>query len=163
MKEPMGLLFVCLGNICRSPLAEGIFLHLAERRGVRDSFVVDSCGLGGWHAGEAPDERAQAAAGKRGVALACVARKIDPRADFRRFGLLLAMDLENRDRLLGLGAAPERVRLIRSYDPLLADAPEHELVVPDPYYGGPEGFEEVCDMLERACAGLLEHLLGRPH
>lgn len=158
--EPKRLLFVCLGNICRSPLAEGIFLHLAGERGVRDRFEVDSCGLGSWHAGESPDRRACAAAESRGVSLACVARKIDVRRDFDRFDLLLPMDLENRDRLLEIGAPRERVRLIRSFDPLLLGAPEFDQVVPDPYYGGPEGFDRVFEMLERACDGLLAQLSG---
>jgi protein-tyrosine phosphatase len=160
MSDRTGLLFVCLGNICRSPLAEGIFLHQAAERGVAERFDVDSCGLGSWHCGEAPDSRAQAVARSRGVNLACVARKIDPRSDFDRFDLLLPMDLDNRDRLLELGAPPARVRLIRSFDPLLSDTPEHETAVPDPYYGGPEGFERVFEMLDRACAGLLDTLLG---
>ena len=100
--------------------------------------------------------------------MARVARKIEVRSDFARFDLLLPMDLENRDRLLEIGAPPGRVRLIRSFDRTLAGSPEGDLAVPDPYYGGPEGFERVFDMLERACGGLLEEILaggaegGRP-
>ncbi|HZW09140.1 MAG TPA: low molecular weight protein-tyrosine-phosphatase, partial [Phycisphaerales bacterium] len=127
MSGRTSLLFVCLGNICRSPLAEGIFLHRAAALGVADRFEVDSCGLGGWHSGEPPDGRAQAVARSRGVELGCVARKINPRDDFDRFGLILPMDPENRDRLLALGAPAGRVRLVRSFDPLLRDTPEGEL------------------------------------
>lgn len=159
MSAQTGVLFVCLGNICRSPLAEGVFVHLARSRGVLDRFDVDSCGLGSWHAGEAPDHRAQEVAKRRGVALSCTARKVDPASDFGRFHVLLPMDLENRDRLLEIGAPAERVRLLRSFDPALSGLDDREMVVPDPYYGGPEGFDRVYDMIERACAGLLESLL----
>jgi protein-tyrosine phosphatase len=153
------LLFVCLGNICRSPLAEAIFVHLAQARGAGEQFLVDSCGLGGWHAGEPPDPRARAVAERRGVRMSRVARKVDAGSDFARFDLLLPMDLENRDRLLEIGAPPGRVRLVRSFDRTLAGAAEGDLAVPDPYYGGPEGFERVFEMLERACGGLLEEVL----
>ncbi len=160
MSGEHALLFVCLGNICRSPLAEAIFAHKAEARGVRDRFLIDSCGLGGWHAGEPPDARARAVAERRGVRMSCVARKVDPRSDFSRFDVLLPMDLDNRDRLLEIGAPAERVRLVRSFDPALADASEHDMAVPDPYYGGPEGFDRVFDMLDRACGGLLDAMLA---
>ncbi len=153
-----GLLFVCLGNICRSPLAEGVFLHQAAERGVLDFFDVDSCGVGGWHAGEPPDKRARAVAKRNGVRLPSTARQVDPSTDFDRFDLLLAMDTSNRDALLELGAPAERVCLMRSYDPTLASADDNELDVPDPYYGGPKGFNTVFEMLERACRGLLDEL-----
>ncbi|HRQ72303.1 MAG TPA: low molecular weight protein-tyrosine-phosphatase [Phycisphaerales bacterium] len=152
------LLFVCLGNICRSPLAEGIFLHLADARGLRERFEVDSCGTGAWHVGERPDARAAAVARANGVTLVSIARQIDPRADFDRFQLILPMDRSNRDDLLDAGAPENRVRLVRAFDPTLQGATERELDVPDPYYGGPDGFQHVFDMLMRSCEGLLDHI-----
>lgn len=151
---PIGVLFVCLGNICRSPIAEGVFIHEAHERGVLDRFDIDSCGTGGWHAGERADPRARATANSRGVELPSIARKLDPRKDFARFHLILPMDQQNMDDLLRLGAPAERVRLMRSFD---ATA-EHPAEVPDPYYGGAEGFENVFDMVRRACRGLLNQL-----
>ena len=153
-----GLLFVCLGNICRSPVAEGVFLHQAAARGVLERFDVDSCGVGHWHVGEPPDGRAVATAKRHGVHLPSIGRQVDPAADFARFDLLLAMDNSNRQALLRLGAPEDRVRLMRSYDPTLAGAEDHELDVPDPYYGRPEGFDKVFAVLERACGGLLDEL-----
>ncbi|GIK20189.1 MAG: low molecular weight phosphotyrosine protein phosphatase [Leptolyngbya sp. PLA2] len=155
---PRSLLFVCLGNICRSPLAEGIFLHLAHARGLRDRFEVDSCGTGAWHVGERPDARAAAVARANGVKLVSIARRLDPRTDFQRFELILPMDRSNRDHLLDAGAPETRVRLVRSFDPSLHGAPECELDVPDPYYGGPDGFQHVYDMLTRSCHGLLDRI-----
>ncbi len=147
------VLFVCLGNICRSPLAEGIFLHMAKERGVE--VVVDSCGTGGWHAGEGADRRAMAVATKRGVRLPSRARKVCVE-DFEKFTYIVAMDASNLENLVALGAPQERVRLMRSYDPAHknGEAPD----VPDPYYGGDDGFDKVYDMLVAACAGLLDEI-----
>ncbi|GIW74419.1 MAG: hypothetical protein KatS3mg103_0941 [Phycisphaerales bacterium] len=150
------VLFVCLGNICRSPLAEGIFLDLLRRRGI-EGIMVDSAGTGGWHAGERPDRRALAVAERRGVALPSIARKVAVE-DFDRFTHIVAMDASNYEDLLSLGAPMEKVRLMRSFEPGLGTGPARD--VPDPYYGGPEGFDEVFDMLQSACEGLLEHLLA---
>ena len=158
MAAKQGLLFVCLGNICRSPLAEGVFLHLAQERGVRDRFDVDSCGIGHWHVGERPDGRAIAVAEKNGVELPSLARRVAPATDFERFDLLLAMDGSNRHALVRLGAPADRVRMMRSFDPTLSDARGEELDVPDPYYGGDAGFDRVFEMLVRACGGLLDEL-----
>lgn len=150
------LLFVCLGNICRSPLAEAIFLHLAEQRAASDRFQVDSCGLGSWHVGERPDPRAAEVARRHGVRLDSVARQLAPARDFQRFDMLLAMDRANLRGLLDAGAPPRKVHLLRSFDPAVREAmPE----VPDPYYGGNDGFETVYRMLHAACNGLLDHLL----
>lgn len=153
-RERIGVLFMCLGNICRSPLAEGIFLHLAARRGARDRFLVDSCGTGGWHAGEPPDPRALAEAARHGVHLPSRARRLEPREDSRRFDLIVAMDAQNREDAIRAGVPGEKIRLMRSFDPAAG-----ELDVPDPYYGGVEGFGRVYDMLAAACGGLLDHLL----
>ncbi|MCW5758109.1 MAG: low molecular weight phosphotyrosine protein phosphatase [Phycisphaeraceae bacterium] len=154
--RPPSILFVCLGNICRSPLAEGIFLHLAERHGL-DGVVVDSAGTGDWHAGEGPDRRAMAVARRRGVHLPSIARQVRVPEDFDRFTHLVPMDASNMAHLLDLGAPPGRVRLMRAYDPAHAGLPVAP-DVPDPYYGGDDGFDRVFDMLESACLGLVEHL-----
>ena len=143
----MRILFVCMGNICRSPTAEGVMRRLIADEGL--DIEVDSAGTGGWHAGEPPDERATIAARRRGVTLEGVARQVKP-ADFRRFDLLVAMDRGNLRELLDLAPdeeAREKVRL------LVADAD-----VPDPYYGGDRGFEKVLDMVESACRELLDEL-----
>ncbi|MFI4897638.1 MAG: low molecular weight protein-tyrosine-phosphatase, partial [Phycisphaerales bacterium JB059] len=153
-----GVLFVCLGNICRSPLGEGIFLHMARQRGALDRFDVDSCGTGAWHAGERADPRSIAIAKKYGIELPSIARQFDPRADVERFDLILAMDRQNERDLLGAGAPEDRVRLMRSFDPTLDGASGKALDVPDPYYGRGDGFQRVYDMLTRACAGLLDEL-----
>lgn len=150
--ERSRLLFVCLGNICRSPLAEGIFLHLAASRGVHARFEVDSAGTGGWHTGNPADPRSIAVANKHGVALPSRARQVRS-SETDRWDLVLAMDAQNRDDLIGLGFDPQRVRLIRDFD-IGADAGD----VPDPYYGGDDGFDTVYAMLLAACGGLLDHL-----
>ncbi|KAA0216266.1 MAG: low molecular weight phosphotyrosine protein phosphatase [Leptolyngbya sp. PLA3] len=169
MHPPRRLLFVCLGNICRSPMAEGIFIHMARQRGVLDQFEVDSCGLGGWHVGSRADPRALATAASNGVDLPSCARKFDPATDPHRFDLLLAMDASNARGLIDRGTPPEKVRLMRSFDPMLRDAvDEHgqpkgnaDIDVPDPYYGADGGFELVYAMLVRACEGLLGFLSGQ--
>ncbi len=154
------LLFVCLGNICRSPLAEALFVHHAQERGVIDRFDIDSCGTGHWHVGGRADPRSIAIGAKYGVDVPSIARQVDPQNDFDRFDLLLAMDRSNRDDLIDLGADPERVRLMLSIDPANADVKGHKLDVPDPYYGrGDHGFERVYAMLDRATSGLLDKLI----
>ncbi len=157
--RPTGVLFVCLGNICRSPLAEGIFTHLAERRGVRDRFLIDSCGTGGWHVGGPSDLRSIAIARKYGIELTRVARQFHPTRDLERFHWLIPMDRSNARSLLSAGADSGRVHLMRSFDPALRGRPPHELDVPDPYEWPGDGFEEVYQMLRSSCEGLLETLL----
>lgn len=150
------LCFVCLGNICRSPTAEGIMLHLVAQAGLGDAFVIESAGTAGYHVGEAPDRRTLAAARARGVALPSRARQWQ-RADFARFDLVLAMDTENRDTLLQMApdpAARAKVQLLRSFD----EASERDAPVPDPYYGDGDGFERVFAICDAACRGLLAHL-----
>lgn len=148
--------FVCLGNICRSPTAEGIMLHLIEQAGLSAAFTVESAGTGDYHVGERPDRRTLATAKTRGVALPSRARQFVAE-DFARFDVILAMDSENRENLCRLApddAARAKVLLLRSFDPdALPDAP-----VPDPYYGGATGFEEVFDACDAACRALLAHL-----
>lgn len=151
------VLFVCLGNICRSPTAEGVFRALVERAGATSSFEIDSAGTGAWHAGEPPDRRMTAAAGRAGFALSGAARQVTP-ADFGRFDYILAMDQRNLEDLEGLRPSPEgaRLELFRAWDP------EGPGDTPDPYYGGPEGFDEVVRIVERTARALLEELSARP-
>lgn len=147
--------FVCLGNICRSPTAEGIFRHLLSQQGL-DDVVIDSAGTGGWHAGNPPDRRATAEAARRGIELAGRARQFT-REDFERFDYVVAMDEMNLSDLASIAPSPEareKIRLLRSFDP----ASSAGAGVPDPYYGGPGGFEEVFDICEAACRGLIAHL-----
>jgi protein-tyrosine phosphatase len=149
------LLFVCLGNICRSPTAEGVMRKLVAEAGLEDRVEIDSAGTGGWHAGATPDERATEAARRRGIPLSGCARRVEP-ADFERFDLIVAMDRENVRDLRAVAPdaeAEEKVRLLREFDPASDGAPD--LDVPDPYYGGPDGFDEVLDLVEAACRGLL--------
>ena len=153
--RPVRLCFVCLGNICRSPLAEGVFLHLARDRGVLERFEVDSCGTGSWHIGERPDPRAQAVAHKHGVELPSFGRQIDADRDARH-DLLLAMDRSNAHGVVAAGVPEDRVRLMLSFDPESPPGAE----VPDPYFGGGDGFDRVHAMLTRACGGLLDRCLG---
>lgn len=157
--RPKRLLFVCLGNICRSPLAEGIFLDLAEKRGVADRFEVDSAGTGSWHVGERPDRRAAAVARRNNIVLPSIGRQVDAQRDFEYFDLLLAMDTENLAELRSLGAPEEKLRLMRSFDPECAECADADRCVPDPYFGEGDGFDRVHEMLVRACDGLLDELL----
>jgi protein-tyrosine phosphatase len=150
------LLFVCLGNICRSPTAEGVMRALVAEAGLQESIEIDSAGTGSWHVGSAPDERATNAARARGLVLEGAARQVGP-ADLERFDLLLAMDSENASELRALAQDEEqraKVRLLREFDPHSGA----ELDVPDPYYGGAGGFDEVLDLVQAACAGLLEEI-----
>ena len=154
----MRLLFVCLGNICRSPTAEGVMRHLVIQGGLQDEIELDSAGTGAWHVGSAPDERARAAAARRGVTLQGVARRIE-REDLEEFDLILAMDHANLRDLRALApSAPERekVRLLREFDP--ASTGESDLDVPDPYYGGADGFGTVFELVRAACEGLLAEI-----
>ena len=145
------VLFVCLGNICRSPTAEGVMRRLIEENGLEDEIEIDSAGTGGWHVGAPPDRRAAEAAARRGTTLTGAARRFDPTTDFDRFDLILAMDAENRRDLLALApddAAREKVRMFLPGD----------RDVPDPYYGGERGFEHVLDLVDAATRGLLTEL-----
>lgn len=153
-----GVLFVCLGNICRSPLAKALLLHHARARGVLDRLDVDSCGTGAWHVGRGADPRTVRTLARYGVPIVHTARQVQPAGDFERFAHLVAMDRSNAHALISLGAPPGRVRLMRSFDPAMHARPDHELDVPDPYTGGDDGFDEVYHMLDAACAGLLRVL-----
>lgn len=151
----VNVLFVCLGNICRSPTAEGVFRALVEREGYRGRIACDSAGTGAWHLGKPPDERAQAAAARRGYDLSGFrARQAEP-GDFQRFDLVCAMDRSNLKNLRAI--AP---RDYAGLGMMMAYAPDLGLdEVPDPYYGAGDGFERVLDMLEAASGGLLNHIV----
>jgi protein-tyrosine phosphatase len=145
------ILFVCLGNICRSPTAEGVMRRLVREQGLEDEIEIDSAGTGGWHVGSPPDARATQAARRRGTELSGSARRFDLRHDFDRFDLILAMDGENRRDLLALAPDDEARAKVRMFRP-------GDLDVPDPYYGGEDGFEEVLDLTEEAARALLDEL-----
>lgn len=153
---PTSVLFVCLGNICRSPLAEGVFRHLVVERGLAHAFRIESAGTGGWHVGEAPDGRASVVAANHGIVLESRAQQVTA-GDLQDFDIVLAMDRENLRSLQRLDEAQgggASIHLLREFDPRTEDGDE----VPDPYYGGPSGFENVYQMVRRSCEGLLRHL-----
>ena len=150
------VLFVCMGNICRSPLAQGVFEDVLRREGLEGEVSVDSAGTGAWHVGSPPDERALSAASLRGVDISSQrARRIKPE-DCQNFDYVLTMDEENYRAVAGLcrGSAVVRPFLDFATDSL-------ETAVPDPYYGGPDGFEHVLDLVEEASEGLLEDIRER--
>ncbi|MGH7503175.1 MAG: low molecular weight protein-tyrosine-phosphatase [Longimicrobiales bacterium] len=153
-KNGLGVLFVCLGNICRSPLAEAIFRDLVHKAGLDQHFSIDSAGTSGYHNGDGPDQRTVETARKRGVVVEGTSRQVT-RKDLEKFEYVLAMDRDNLTKLRMLDPGQRaNIRLLRSFDP----EAWAEAAVPDPYYGGPRGFENVHELLERACGGLLEHI-----
>lgn len=151
----MKILFVCLGNICRSPTAEAVFREVAAREAPELAIQVDSAGTAAYHIGSAPDPRTREAALRRGYDLSALRARIVELADFEHFDLILAMDRENLADLKRRAprAAQARVRLFLEFAPELGAAE-----VPDPYYGGPSGFEEVLDLVEAAARGLLHYV-----
>lgn len=150
------LLFICLGNICRSPMAEGMFRHVANEEGVGHLLKIDSAGMGDWHKGEAPDARAQSAALERGVDISGQASRKVELEDFDDFDLVLAMDASNISDLLEIAPhdARHKIRRFLEYAPHMGVED-----VPDPYYGGPEGFGHALDLIEAAARGLLADVL----
>lgn len=149
------LLFVCLGNICRSPTAEGVMWHMVREAGLSGQIECDSAGTSAYHIGEPPDRRMQQAAYAQGIKLSGRARQFE-RSDFESFDLILAMDKDNYRNILRQdpdGQFAHKVRLMCSY---CRDFSDEE--VPDPYYGGVSGFTYVVDLLQDACAGLLAEL-----
>jgi low molecular weight protein-tyrosine phosphatase len=144
------VLFVCLGNICRSPIAQGVFENVLRREGLEEEVSVDSAGTGTWHVGEPPDQRAQRSASSRGLDLSTQrARRIAPE-DCENFDYVLTMDEENYRAVASLCRGSAAVRPFLDF---ATDSPETE--VPDPFYGGPEGFEHVLDLVEEASEGLI--------
>ena len=154
-KEKVAILMVCMGNICRSPTAEAVLRHKLVQRGLADHVRVDSAGTHAWHTGEAPDHRSRNHAARRGYDLTGLRARLVQASDFERFDLLLAMDDGNLANLVAACPAAHhpKLRLLMEFAPK-GWARE----VPDPYGSGPEGFEQVLDLVESACEGLLPHL-----
>jgi protein-tyrosine phosphatase len=154
----MRLLFVCMGNICRSPTAEAVMRALVAREGLAEEIAIDSAGTGGWHVGDPPDARSTETAATRGIVMEGAARQVTE-ADFEAYDLLLAADAQNVAALRAVAPDAEaagKVVLLREFDP--ASVAAGDLEVPDPYYGGPDGFEHVLDLVQAACDGLLARL-----
>ncbi len=149
------VLFVCLGNICRSPTAEGVFRAVVRAQGLEQVIETDSAGTHSYHVGDAPDARAQAAAARRGIDLSGLRGRQATRHDIESFDFILAMDRENLRHLRALSppGMEDKIRLFLDFAP---SRPERE--VPDPYFGGDGGFDRVLDMVEEAATGLLEHI-----
>lgn len=156
MSQPKMILFVCLGNIVRSPLAEGMFRHQAQERGLGDRFEVDSAGTSSYHIGERPDSRMRRTAAERGLDYDGRARQV--RADdLEEFDLIIAMDRQNLHSLRQLAdsrSTDSEIRLLREFDPQAGE----DMDVPDPYYGGQSGFEQTYGIISRSVAGLLDAL-----
>ena len=160
MPDPVRLCFVCLGNICRSPTAAAVMGHLVAQAGLDSRIEIESAGTSRWHIGEPPDSRSVAEAQRRGILMKNRGQQFTA-ADFDRFNLVLAADHDNATVLKDLAPTDEsqaKVRLLREFDVGGAG----DLAVPDPYYGGENGFRDVFDLIEAACAGLLEELRAGP-
>lgn len=146
--------FVCLGNICRSPTAEGIFQHLIDERGLEHYFEIDSAGTSAYHIGESANSKSQRTAKKHGITLHSKARQFKT-SDLDYYDLILAMDNENMQNICDMANDNHEVKIarMRDFDPQPGDGE-----VPDPYYGGPEGFENVFRIVKRSCQNLLDEL-----
>lgn len=153
------ILFVCLGNICRSPAAEGVLQRLVEERGLDGCFEIDSAGTYSGHRGQLPDPRMRRHASRRGYNLTHCARPITS-DDFDDFDIIVAMDESNRRTLMHLAASPEQQDKIVMMGDYIVKLRAHYDYVPDPYYEGAEGFELALDLLEDACANLLEEIIN---
>ena len=152
--EPTKILFICMGNICRSPAAEAVFLKKISDRGIAQRFDVDSAGTGAWHSGNRADARSREAGENRGYELNSRARQIT-QSDTREYEWLICMDSDNISNVLQLGANPARVRLLTDWHP-----DQNQREVPDPYYGGTEGFELMYDLIEAACDRLIDDIMN---
>ena len=157
-KHDVSVLFVCLGNICRSPLGEGVLAHRLGEADLSDRAFVDSAGTGTWHQGEPPDPRSNEVAMRHGISLRGRARRVRTE-DFHEFDYVLAMDRSNLRDLRHLepqGDGGAHLTLFREFDPYQ----DRDLDVPDPYYGGADGFDLMFEMIDRTCAAFVEHLLS---
>ena len=156
MNSIVEVCFVCLGNICRSPLAQGVFEALVKEEGLQDRIIISSAGVSAWHVGNSPDARMQQTARDHGIHLNSRARQFQS-SDFEQMDLVLAMDHSNLSALNQMSAEPElqdKLFLFRSFDP----QHKNDLEVPDPYYGGGKGFETVYQIVDRTCPKVLDHL-----
>ena len=156
MTRVIRVCFVCLGNIVRSPLAENMFRHLVEEAGLSETYQADSAGTSGWHIGEKPDRRMRRVAAAHGFKYKGQARQFQIQ-DFDDFDWIIAMDATNQLNLLSMAKSDVqrgKVRMLREFDPMGGP----NAAVPDPYYGGIDGFEEVYGIVERSCQGLLDAL-----
>lgn len=157
-KDKIKILFVCLGNICRSPAGEGVMKSIVEENGETDRFVIDSAGTGRYHIGELPDNRMRIHARKRGYELTHRCRQVKE-SDFEEFDLIIAMDESNRINLQRMAPSPEaEKKIVRMAD--FVDAAMRYDHIPDPYYEGAQGFELVLDLLESGCSNLYRSLIG---
>lgn len=156
-KKEVRVLMVCMGNICRSPLAHGLFEHMVNKAGLSDSIVVESAGTHAYHVGESPDPRSQQTAMRHGIDLSRQRARRVEQSDFEQFDYIMAMDQHNYSILIG-NAPTEHQHKIRMF---LEFAPHMNAEeVPDPYYGGADGFDRVYSLVEAASSGLLEHIRG---
>lgn len=152
------ILFVCLGNICRSPAADGVLHKLAEEAGVGQRLEIDSCGMGGWHVGQLPDPRMRRCGAQHGYRFDHRARQIEA-ADFGRFDRILAMDADNYRGLMRMARRPEQQQKIGMLADYMSEHPGRS-VIPDPYYGDASDFELALELIEDACRGLLRELIS---
>jgi protein-tyrosine phosphatase len=155
--EKKSILFVCLGNICRSPMAEAIFKHKVRERGLEKSLISDSCGTGNYHIGDQPDPRTIANAKKNKIAIDHCARQLSV-DDFDKFDYIMAMDQSNMNNILRLTNSADhkgKVALMRDFDPLHKGAE-----VPDPYFGGEDGFQNVFEILDRTLDNFIDHVVA---
>ncbi|HEY2025095.1 low molecular weight protein-tyrosine-phosphatase [Paraburkholderia sp.] len=161
--KTVSVCFVCLGNICRSPTAEGVMRHFVHEAQLTDRILIDSAGTGDWHIGEAPDERAQQAARERGYDIGTLRGRQVTSADFARFDLLVAMDERNIAALRQLcpPALRDRIRLLMEFVPEMDNRWNGAREVVDPYFGDSEGFAQVLDQCEAACSGLVAVLRAK--
>ena len=156
----MKLLFICLGNICRSPAAEGIMRQMVEERALSNDIIVDSAGIGSWHVGEMPDPRMRKHAARRGYDLSPLRARQFRSDDFQKFDYIIVMDEENYHDVMERGGVYADARkVLRMKDYFIRYKGQQS--VPDPYYGGAEGFEQALDLIEDGCEGLLKDLVNK--
>ncbi|EQC48978.1 low molecular weight protein-tyrosine-phosphatase [Bacteriovorax sp. DB6_IX] len=149
------VLFVCLGNICRSPAADGVMVHLVNERGISSQFEIDSAGTSAHHVGEPADSRMREHAQRRGIFLGSISRAFDASSDFEKYDLILAMDNSNYRNILAMNPSGEYHHKVKMFCDFAKNRSESE--VPDPYYGGAKGFEQVLDIVEDGVEGILKH------
>ena len=150
------ILFVCLGNICRSPSGEAVMKGVVENEGLSNRFEIDSAGTAAWHSGEPADPRMQVHANKRGYTLTSISRPVEPDVDFDKFDYIIAMDEQNMRDLQRMAKTEKHHKKLHMMTDFSKEFDYRS--VPDPYYGGDKGFELVLDLLEDACGGLLEKI-----